>query len=104
MRREQQHTDLVFSSTALQSFSNLFVEFLLSEAEKAKKPPPQGVVPGSPQQVEDGAASPAKTPTRPSFNLGSLANLGRSFSSDIRSPTSDTDTPSKPFNGRKATS
>jgi hypothetical protein len=78
-------------STNEESFSNLFVEFLLSEAEKAKKP-----------DNSSNAASPVATPStpqtpraisRPSFNLGSLANLNTRSSledvNSIRSPTSE---------------
>lgn len=61
-----------------ESFSNLFVEFLLSEAEKAKKP----------SQSNSSSTSRPPSPTtpkqsgRPSFNLGSLASLNRTSGDD----------------------
>lgn len=55
-----------------QSFSNLFVEFLLSEAQQ-KPPSPDASVPSSPK-----SAAPS------SFNLGSLASLRRASSDLLR--------------------
>lgn len=79
---------LVLSS--YKSFSNLFVEFLLSEAEQAKAPqsPSTEKNNGSSNKITNNGASPSApaspTMTRPSgeksrtsFNLGSLANLRR---------------------------
>ncbi|UZJ57118.1 hypothetical protein CBS101457_006438 [Exobasidium rhododendri] len=75
------------SAAGEESFSNLFVEFLLSEAEKR---PSVSSMPGSPtgSATTSGPGSPvAKLKSRPSFNLGSLASLSRSGSSgDVRSP------------------
>ncbi|PWN91206.1 hypothetical protein FA10DRAFT_228591 [Acaromyces ingoldii] len=78
------------SSTGDESFSNLFVEFLLSEAEQAKTPqsPSSEKTNGSNNKNNNNGASPSApaspTITRPSgeksrtsFNLGSLANLRR---------------------------
>lgn len=82
-----------------ESFSNLFVEFLLSEAEKAKGPLLTSP-PGSP--TGDVTISPIKATSRPSFNLGSLASLGRGMSfNDTQSPSSEINnvSPGKSANG-----
>ncbi|PWN32293.1 uncharacterized protein FA14DRAFT_162463 [Meira miltonrushii] len=68
------------NTTGEESFSNLFVEFLLSEAEKAKKPS---------QPISSNASGPPSPTTpkqsgRPSFNLGSLASLNRNSGDDSR--------------------
>lgn len=69
-----------------ESFSNLFVEFLLSEAEKAKQPD-NGAHPNatSPVTTPSATATP-QTPRpaidRPSFNLSRLASLNTRTSLD----------------------
>ncbi|PWN98934.1 hypothetical protein FA09DRAFT_307270 [Tilletiopsis washingtonensis] len=60
-----------------ESFSNLFVEFLLSEAQQKPPPSPEATAPSSPQ-----SAAP-----RSSFNLGSLASLRRASSDLLRNGT-----------------
>ncbi len=67
----------------MQSFSNLFVEFLLSEADKAKPGDSaagsEASAPASPSaRRASGALSPALSDQQqPSFNLDALANLRR---------------------------
>lgn len=74
-------------NTNEESFSNLFVEFLLSEAEKAKQPSTadtaSATAPSTPGTPKSGFG-------RPSFNLSSLASLNRGSIDDanVRSPES----------------
>jgi hypothetical protein len=91
----------------IQSFSNLFVEFLLSEAEQAKKPDSNAAAhsshisskssaPSSPKDsLSKGTSSRPYSPESPSthrtsFNLGSLASIGRtpseSNAAQVKSP------------------